>query len=53
MLVSLAALKNDDMYLQPCLPSELLQSYLDLKEHEIKEGDGKGLSWQIRRYHDV
>jgi glutamine synthetase len=50
---ALAALKNDHMYLQPCFPSELLQSYLDLKEHEIKEGDGKGRSWQIRRYYDV
>lgn len=50
---ALAALKNDYTYLQSCFPSELLQSYLDLKEHEIKEGNGKGRSWQIRRYYDV
>jgi glutamine synthetase len=50
---ALAALKNDHMYLQSCFPSELLQSYVDLKEHEIKEGNGKGRSWQIRRYYDV
>ena len=48
-----AALKNDYVYLQSYFLSELLQSYLDLKEHEIKEGDGKGRSWQIRRYYDV
>jgi glutamine synthetase len=50
---ALTALKNDHMYLQSCFPSELLQSYLDLKEQEIKEGNGKGRSWQIRRYYDV
>jgi glutamine synthetase len=50
---ALVALKNDHMYLQSCFPGELLQSYLDLKEHEIKEGNGKGRSWQIRRYYDV
>jgi glutamine synthetase len=50
---ALTALKNDHMYLQSCFPNELLQSYPDLKEQEIKEGNGKGRSWQIRRYYDV
>jgi glutamine synthetase len=50
---ALAALKNDHMYLQSCFATELLQSYLALKEHEIKEGNRKGRSWQIRRYYDV
>src|SRR5919109_3330950 len=41
---ALAALKNDHMYLQSCFATELLQSYLALKEHEIKEGNRKGRS---------
>ncbi len=50
---ALAALKNDYTYLRACFTSELLQSYIDLKEHEIKEATGKGRSWQIRTYYDV
>jgi glutamine synthetase len=51
---ALSALKTDSAYLlQSCFSSELLQSYLELKEHEIKEGKGKGRSWQINRYYDV
>ncbi len=34
---ALAALKNDHMYLQSCFATELLQSYLALKGHEIKK----------------
>jgi glutamine synthetase len=51
---ALSALKSDSTYLlKSCFASELLQSYLELKETEIKEGKGKGRSWQIRRYYDV
>jgi glutamine synthetase len=51
---ALSALKSDSAYLlQSCFSSELLQSYLKLKEQEIKEGKRKGRSWQIRKYYDV
>jgi glutamine synthetase len=52
---AVSALKSDSAYLlQYCFASELLQSYLGLKEQEIKEGKGeKGRSWHIRRYYDV
>jgi glutamine synthetase len=52
---AVSALKSDSVYiLQYCFASELLQSYLELKEQEIKEGKGeKGRSWHIRRYYDV
>jgi glutamine synthetase len=51
---ALSALKSDSAYLlQSCFISELLQSYIELKEQEIKEGKGKGRSWQIRQYYDV
>lgn len=52
---AVSALKSDSAYLlQYCFASELLQSYLELKEQEIKEGKGeKGRSWHIRRYYDV
>jgi glutamine synthetase len=49
-----SALKSDCSYLlKSCFTSELLQSYLTLKGKEIKEGIGKGRSWQIRQYYDV
>lgn len=48
------ALKSDSAYLlESCFPSELLQSYLKLKEQEIKEGKRKGRSWQVSQYYDV
>ncbi len=51
---ALSALKSDSAYLlKSCFASELLQSYLELKEEEIKEAEGKGRSWQIKRYYDV
>lgn len=51
---ALSALKSDSAYLlESCFTGELLQSFLNLKEHEIKEGKGKGRSWQIRQYYDV
>jgi glutamine synthetase len=51
---ALSALKSDSAYLlESCFTSELLQSYLKLKESEIKEGRGKGRSWQIRQYYDI
>jgi glutamine synthetase len=51
---ALSTLMSDSHYLlQSCFTSDLLQSYLELKAHEIKEGKGKGRSWQIRRYYDV
>lgn len=50
---ALSELKSDSAYLlQSCFSSELLQSYLKLKEKEIKEGKGKGRSWQIRQHYD-
>jgi glutamine synthetase len=51
---ALYALKSDSAYLlQSCFTSELLQSYLELKGKEIKEGKGKGRTWQIRQYYDI
>jgi glutamine synthetase len=51
---ALSALKSDSAYLlQCCFTTELLQSYLKLKEKETKEGKAKGRSWQIRQYYDV
>lgn len=51
---ALSALKSDSAYLlQSCFTTELLQSYLKLKEKEIKEGKGKVRSWHIRQYYDV
>jgi glutamine synthetase len=51
---ALSALKSDYSYLlKSCFTSELLQSYLTFKGKEIKEGMGKGRSWQIRQYYDV
>jgi glutamine synthetase len=51
---ALSALKSDSTYLlESCFSSELFQSYLELKEKEIKEGKEKGRSWQIRQYYDV
>jgi glutamine synthetase len=51
---ALSALKSNSTYLlESCFSSELFQSYLELKEKEIKEGKGKGRSWQIRQYYDV
>jgi glutamine synthetase len=51
---ALSALKSDSAYLlQSCFTTELLQSYLELKAQEVKEGRGKGRSWHIRRYYDV
>jgi glutamine synthetase len=50
---AVSSLKRDSAYIQSCFTNELLQSYLELKEQEIKEGKGKGRSWQIRRYYDV
>ena len=51
---ALSALKSDSAYLlHSCFATELLQSYLKLKEEEIKEGKGKGRSWHIRQYYDV
>jgi glutamine synthetase len=52
---AVSALKSDSAYLlQYYFAGELLQSYLELKEQEIKEGKGeKGRSWHIRRYYDV
>jgi glutamine synthetase len=51
---ALSALKSDCSYLlKSCFTGELLQSYLALKGKEIKEGMGKGRSWQIRQYYDV
>jgi glutamine synthetase len=51
---ALSFLKSDSAYLlRSCFTNELMQSYLELKAQEIKEGKGKGRSWQIRRYYDV
>lgn len=51
---ALYALNSDSAYLlQFSFTKELLQSYLELKEQEIKEGKRKGRSWQIRQYYDV
>jgi glutamine synthetase len=51
---ALSELKSDSAYLlQSCFSSELLQSYVKLKEQEIKEGKRKRRSWQIRQYYDV
>jgi glutamine synthetase len=51
---SLSALKSDSAYLlESCFTGGLLQSYLKLKDQEIKEGKRKGRSWQISQYYDV
>jgi glutamine synthetase len=51
---ALYGLNSDSAYLlQFSFTKELLQSYLELKEQEIKEGKRKGRSWQIRQYYDV
>jgi glutamine synthetase len=51
---ALSELKSDSAYLlKSCFTSELLQSYLKLKEQEIKVGKGKERSWHIRQYYDV
>jgi glutamine synthetase len=51
---ALSALKSDSEYLlQSCFTGELLQSYLKLKEQEIKEAKERGRSWQIRQYYDI
>jgi glutamine synthetase len=49
---SLEALKGDREYLRPCFQGDLLETYIELKEHEVAYA-GKSKEKQFMLYYDV
>jgi glutamine synthetase len=51
---SLVALKSDLNYLEVCFKMELIETYIRLKEEEIKEiGKDKSKIKQFKLYYDI